>query len=99
MTNITIRITEEERNELQRLSMEIEAHESIIARIVASDLAITGDRFTAYQEKHIELVKEYSDKKSALTKKYVHTNPEIAPYADTWNLDFGTCEMTVVLRK
>lgn len=97
MKNITLHVTEEERNILYRYSMEIYSMERIIARIISSDLPI-GDRYEEYKNHHITLLQEYDNAKEELANKYIYSNPDIQPYALNWSLNFNTCELMVVLK-
>ena len=88
MANI-IKISEEDRNKVQRADVEVASYQNIISYIIANNMDISNERFKEYEKRHQEAVLAFELAKNELQKKYL-SNVKAAH----WNLDYVTCELS-----
>lgn len=89
-----VKVTEAERDNLERLHYEVNADAEIIRaylddhRLDPDATALDGTAFKAYKAEHAEKYREYQKAKDALADKYGFKD-------ENWSLDFAECEVTV----
>ena len=88
MANI-IKVSEEDRNKVQRADVEVASYQNIISYIIANNMDISNERFKEYEKRHQDAVLAFELVKNELQKKYL-SNVK----ASHWNLDYVTCELS-----
>ena len=94
-----IMMDEDDRDELMRVHMEMDATANILAKIISEGLNIDTQQFRDYEEYYRELYADYDRLKNRVTEKYIENNPEIDKDAVLgWNAKYASCELIVDVR-
>ena len=88
-------IDEQDRNDIMRTNIEMDATANIIAKIISDNMNISTDRFKEYEAYYTKLYGDYKGLQDYIAEKYILSNPEISEKAIGWSLDYATCELTV----
>ena len=88
MINI-IRVSEEDRNAVQRANMDSASLANLISFMVANNIDISNERFQDYERRYQEAFSRFEQEKSKLEKKYLSGKKFIS-----WALDYESCEIT-----
>lgn len=88
-----IKISQEECLELEKLHYEVNARKGLLSYLVTF-MKADKTSFQSYHDEYIFLFRQYDKLKFALSQKYViplYPNNDV-----TWDLDFDTCELTII---
>lgn len=88
MANI-IRVTEEDRDILQRADVECSSRMNIIAFMIQNNMSIDNDRFKTYQAEYNDYFFAFEKAKKEMEAKYL-----AGMKVNNWSLDYATCELT-----
>lgn len=88
MANI-IRVTEEDRNAVQRANVEASSLANLITFMISNNMDITNERFQDYEKRYQEAYGAFEREKAKIEKKYL-----VGLNATSWALDYETCEIT-----
>lgn len=89
-----VKVTPEESLELEKLHYEINARQGLLSYMMTMMQKDNNDAFQKYHNEYIDLSKQYEKLKLAISQKYVM--PIYPDKKVTWNLDFDTCELTII---
>jgi hypothetical protein len=88
MGNI-IRVTEEDRNAVQRANVDSASLANLISYMISNNMDISNERFQEYERKYQEAFLNFEKEKTNIEKKYLKG----LTYT-SWALDYETCEIT-----
>lgn len=88
MENI-IRVTEEDRNAVQRANVESASLANLISFMIASNMDLSNERFQEYERKYQAAYAEFEAEKAKIEKKYLK-----GVKFSSWTLDYESCEIT-----
>lgn len=88
MTNI-IRVSEEDRNTVQRANIESTSLANLISFMIANNMDVSNERFQEYERKYQEAFETFEKAKSMIEKKYLKNLKQTS-----WTLDYESCEIT-----
>lgn len=88
MANI-IRVSEDDRNTVQRANVEMSSLANLIAFIISNNMDITNERFQEYEKKYQDAYLTFEKEKANIEKKYLK-----GLNFTTWSLDYESCEIT-----
>ena len=89
---MTITIDRDVCLKLEGLHYEVESRKQIIGYMISANMS-KGDAFDSYNADYQKYFIEYEKAKSELEKQYII--PAAGSAFTNWNLDFGTCELTI----
>ena len=100
MREIKFLVDESRRDILQKLAVETESRQSLIAFMLNQDM-VNHSNFTKYQDEYKDFYLQYSRAKIAFQKDIVDPilqKEDIDPSLASWALDFDACEVTITIQ-
>lgn len=88
---MVIKVDEDIRNEIQKYQYEVESRKELISFMVSTNIE-NNEAMTRYENEYLYYFKLYNEAKAKMINKYLN-NIEYK----SWNLDFLTCELKVVI--
>ena len=86
-----IKVDEEIRNEIQKYQYEVESRKELISFMVSTNIE-NNEAMARYENEYLHYFKLYNEAKAKMLNKYLNN----IDYK-SWNLDFLTCELKVVI--
>ena len=94
---ITVIVSEEDRNTVQRADIERSSRRDILIYLMQHpEVDISEERKQEYQKEYDEKYFAFEQAKSMIENKYVFPNGKNKQL--NWNLDYSSCELTITLK-
>lgn len=93
MSQVIVKISEEDRNRIEALHYQVEARANLLDRLAGRVVVPEhGEEiFAKYMQEYEKCHKEYVDFKAILEERYKPL--EIAESAESWSINFQNCDM------
>lgn len=94
---ITVMVSEEDRNTVQRADIERSSRRDILVYLMQHpEVEISEEQKQAYQKEYDEKYFAFEQAKSMIEKKYV--TPNAKENGLNWNLDYNSCKLFITLK-